>query len=399
MSTPEATTPVTSMSVTVVCGPDRDPALLIARRLRGTDATSVLLEHDLTQVDVGLVGRATERGDGRYDAEVVELAHGCVSCTVREDMLPTLVALAASGTVEHVVLLLPDVVEAAGFLEAFYGLALPATGTGPEATAAQTCHVDRVVAVVRAPDLIPTINRGDTLAELGRTAADADDRCLGELLVRQVETADVIVLFDASATERGLARLLNPTARVLGPDEHVPTRLFDLDRTLDRADPSIVPAGADVRRDADAWTVVWRARRPLHPVRLHEALDPLVDMSLRSRGTIWLAGHPDALVGWEAAGPRLNLGHVGSWLDGGGPCAWDHADPHRRVRAQLDWDAAFGDRYQEVAVTGVGELPDVTGLLDDCLVTDAELRSGLLAAPLPSDPFADVFTHAQSHEV
>lgn len=394
MSTPATTTPVT-----VVCGPDREPALMIARRLRGDSPTRVLLEHDLTQVDLGLVGRSSERGGGRYEADVIELAHGCVSCTMREDMLPALVALAGSGSVEHVVLLLPDVVEAAGFLEAFHGLALPGPTGGPDDhTAAEHCHVDAVVAVVRAPALVPSVVDGSTLAELGRTAADADDRCLGELVVRQVETADVVVLLDSSATERGLVQLLNPTARVLGPDDQVPTGMFDLDRTLDRADPSIVPAGADVRRDADAWTVVWRARRPLHPVRLHEALDPLVDMSLRSRGTVWLAGHPDALVGWEAVGPRLSLGHVGSWLDGDDPCAWDHADPHRRVRAQLDWDAAFGDRYQEVAVTGVGDLPDVLRLLDGCLVTDAELRSGLFAAPLSTDPFADVFAHPHAQE-
>lgn len=380
-----------STPVTIVCGPDRDPALLIARRLRGDRPTHVLLEHDLAQVDLGIVGRATERGGGSYDAEVVELAHGCVSCTVREDMLPTLVALAASGTVEHVVLLLPDVVEAAGFVEAFHGMPLP----GTDATASQSCHLDRVVAVVRANELVETIAAGRTLAELRRTAADADDRCLGEVVVRQLESADAVVLLDASATERGLVRLLNPTARVLGPDDAVPAGLFDLDRMLDRADPSIVPAGADVRRDGDAWTVVWRARRPLHPVRLHEALDELVDGPLRSRGTVWLAGRPDALVGWEATGPRLSLGHIGSWLDGENPCAWDHADPHRRVRAELDWDAVFGDRYQEVALTGVGEIPDLVAVLDHCLVTDAELRSGQFAAPLPADPFADVFAHTQ----
>lgn len=380
-----------STPVTVVCGPDRDPALMFARRLRGDSPTHVLLEHDLGQVDLGLVGRATERGGGRYDARVVELAHGCVSCTVREDLLPTVAAMAASGTVQHVVLLLPDVVEAAGLIEAFHSMTLPGTDT----TVSRTCHIDRVVAVLRATHLIETIARGRTLAELGRTAADADDRCLGEVVVRQVETADVVVLLDAPATERGLVRLLNPTARVLGPDDVVPDGVFDLARLLDRADASVVPAGADIRRDADAWTVVWRARRPLHPVRLHDVLDHLVDASLRSRGTIWLAGRPDALVGWEATGPRLSLGHIGSWLDGGDPCAWDRADPRRRVRAELDWDASFGDRYQEVALTGVGKLPDFTALLDSCLVTDSELRSGRFAAPLATDPFADVFAHSQ----
>lgn len=380
-----------STPVTIVCGPDRSPARLVARRLRGEEPTSVLLEHDLDQVDLGVVARSTERGGGRYDAAVVELAHGCVSCTVREDMLPSLVALAGSGSVERIVLLLPDVVEPAGVVEAFHGLALDADGT----TAADSCHVDRVVCVVRGPELVPALADGLTLAEVGRAAADADDRLLGELVARQVETVDAVVLLDAGADERGLARLLNPTARVVGPDERLPGTLFDLDRTLDRADPSLVPAGADLRRDGDAWTVVWRARRPLHPVRLHQALDALLEDALRSRGTVWLAGRPDALVGWEATGPRLSLGHVGAWLDGADPCAWDHVDPQRRARAELDWDPTFGDRYQEVAFTGIGAVPDLMTVLDACLVTDTELASGALTTPVAEDPFADVFAHAQ----
>lgn len=380
-----------STSITIVCGPDREPARLVARRLRGDAPTAVLLEHDLDQVDLGVVARSTERGDGRYDATVVELAHGCVSCTVREDMLPSLVDLATSGDVDHVVLLLPDVVEPAGVLEAFHGLVLAESGR----TASQSCHVDRVVCVVRGPDLVPALADGLTLAEVGRTAADADDRLLGELVARQVETADVVVLLDAGPGERGLARLLNPTARVVGPADPVTPATFDLDRALDRADPSLVPAGADLRRDGDAWTVVWRARRPLHPVRLHDALETLVADALRSRGTVWLAGRPDALVGWEATGPRLCLGHIGSWIDGGGPCSWEHVDPQRRARAELDWDPAFGDRYQEVAFTGVGVVPDVAAVLDTCLVTDAELASGALGSPVAEDPFADVFARAQ----
>jgi G3E family GTPase len=387
--------------VTVVCGPDRAHSLRTARRLLAGDPSRVLVEHDLTHVEAGLVGRTEQWGDGRVEATVVELAHGCVSCTLREDVLPALVVLARAGNASHVVLLLPDVVEPAGFVEAFHGLPLPLPGAedrGDGVTAAVDCRISRIVAVVDAPGLVPTVAEGLTLAETGRAAADADDRTLGEVAVRQVETADVVVASDAGPTERALVELLNPGVRLVHETDVVtdvlPVDVFDLERALDRGDPSVVPAGPEVRRDADAWSVTWRARAPLHPGRLHEALTDLTDTVLRSRGTVWFAGHPEAMVGWDGVGPRVSLGAVGSWLDGAEPCAWDHAHPHHRLRAELDWDDAFGDRYQELCLTGVGELPHrAVDALTAAVLTEVELRAtdGGRRSPPGEDPFADVF--------
>jgi G3E family GTPase len=396
--------------VTVVCGPDRAHSLRTARRLLDADPARVLVEHDLTQVEAGLVGRTEQWGDGRVEATVVELAHGCVSCTLREDVLPALVGLARSGRASHVVLLLPDVVEPAGFVEAFHGmpLSLPGDGDGTagttDTTAAVHCRISRIVAVVDAPDLVPTVAAGLTLAEAGRAAADADDRTLGEVAVRQVETADIVVAGDAGPTERALVELLNPGVRLVhetdAAGDVLPAGVFDLERTLDRGDPSVVPAGPDVRRRADAWSVTWRARAPLHPCRLHDALTDLTDTVLRSRGTVWLAGHPGAMVGWDGVGPRVNLGEVGPWLDGAEPCAWDHAHPHHRLRAELDWHDTFGDRYQELCLTGVGELPHrAVDALAAALLTEVELRAtdGGRRSPVGEDPFADVFV-PQDHD-
>lgn len=379
--------------VTLLCGVDHSPVAQLASRLIGADPSQVVLSHDLTQVATGLVGRTTTWGDGRLDAVVVELTHGCVSCTVRHDILPALVELAASDTTSHIVLALPEVVEPAGFLEAFHGLLLD----GQQTVAADHCGIRQVVSVVQGDELVQRIAAGDTLEELGRTAADADDRCLGEVVVHQIETADVVVVEAADATSVGIVRLLNPAAAVCRPDDVIPLRRFDLDASLQRADPSVVPAGPELRREADAWSFVWRARRPLHPQRLHDLLEEAVDCSLRSRGTIWLAGRPEAVIGWESVGPRLCLGHIGSWLDGGAECGWEHAHPERQARAQLDWHAQFGDRFQEIAFTGTGSLPiHLAEALDGCLLSEQELRRGWLhtdhhGAMSGADPFADVF--------
>jgi G3E family GTPase len=384
--------------VTVVCGPDRAHSLRTARRLLGGDPFRVLVEHDVTQVEAGLVGRTEQWGDGRVEATVVELAHGCVSCTLREDVLPALVALARSRHASHVVLLLPDVVEPAGFVEAFHGMPLSLPGEDDGVTAATACRISRIVAVVDAPGLVPTVAEGLTLAETGRAAADADDRTLGEVAVRQLETADIVVAGDAGPTERALVALLNPGVRLVhegdAATDVLPADVFDLERALDRGDPSVVPAGPEVRRDADAWSVTWRARAPFHPARLHDALTDVTDTVLRSRGTVWLAGHPGAMIGWDGVGPRVSLGVVGSWLDGAEPCAWDHAHPHHRMRAELDWHDAVGDRYQELCLTGVGELPHrAVDALAAAVLTEVELRAteNGRRSPAGGDPFADVF--------
>ncbi len=383
--------------VTVISGPDQAVGLALGRRLLGGDPGRVLLHHDVCQVGDGLVGRTTEYGDGRFDAAVVELEHGCITCTVRLDILPTLVALAGSDAVSHVVLVLPEVVEPGGFVEAFYGVVIE-----PEdITAAQRCHITRIVASVAAADLVDTLSEGLSLSEAGRQAADADDRTLSEVVVRQVEAADVIVVVDSGATERALLRLLNPTAVLLAevdvPMDILPENLFDLQAVLDRTDPSVVPATADVRREDGAWSIVWRARGPLHPARLQEVLDGVVDTSLRSRGMLWLAGHPEAMVGWDGVGPRVSLGVVGPWLDGADDHAWDHAHPHHRMRAELDWHPDTGDRYVELVLTGVGDLPHrALDALSAAELTDRELGvSDHGRRPAPGDdPFRDVFETA-----
>jgi G3E family GTPase len=387
-----------STPVTVICGPVRFDSLRLARRLLGTDAGRVLVEHDLTQVTDGLVARTETWGDGQLEVGVVELAHGCVSCTLREDVLPALVRLAATPGTEHVLLLLPDVVEPAGFVEAFHGMPLDER----ELPASAHCRISRIVAVVDAENLVPTIADGLTLAEADRTAADADDRTLGEVAVRQLETADIIVLRDAGPTERALVRSLNPGARLIAdagvPADVLPVDVFDLDRALDRGDPSLVPTDLDrlddIRRRGDVWSITWRARKPFHPVRLHEALTDLTESVLRSRGTVWLAGHPGEMVGWDGVGPRISLGVAGSWLEGGEPCAWDHAHPHHRLRAELDWDPVVGDRHQELLLVGIGELPHgALAALSDALLSQVELQAtgGGRRHPGGEDPFADVF--------
>src|SRR5690242_20720938 len=77
-------------------------------RLRTERAGTAVVHHDLREVGEGVVHRRLRFGspgpDEADDSEVLELAHGCVSCTLREDVLPLLAGLARKPAVEQIVL-------------------------------------------------------------------------------------------------------------------------------------------------------------------------------------------------------------------------------------------------------------------------------------------------------
>lgn len=343
-----------------MCGLDRAATLPAGRRLLRGRSDAQLLLHCLDQLDLGLVSRTIESGTGAIDAEVIDLAHGCVSCTLREDVLPTLRQMAADQSIDHVVVVLPEAVEPIGFLESFLFLA-DADG----ATTADVCRIQSVVALVDSTGLVPSLSNHETLADRGLSIGDTDDRGVGDVLVRMVECADVVVAPAASPQERALLRMLNLDAEIVGAAPALVAPAFDFARTSARTSPAIVDHfGFDCHQD-DAWTLHWRTNRPLHPIRLHDALDDIAEIALRGRGHFRIATRPAAVVEWDSVGSRLRLGAP--------------AD---------DVDPMFG----QLSFVGVSERhPVILRALDAAVLTDAELAAPAAMWSSIDDPFLDIW--------
>jgi G3E family GTPase len=317
---------------------------------------------------------------GRGGERLVELTNGCICCTLREDLLESVGALAREGRFDTIL------IESTGISEPMPVAATFEWAFEDGTSLSDHARLDTMVTVVDASGFLAELERGDRLDERALAAAEGDERGISDLLVDQVEFADVLVLNKTDlatpeqlATTEGLLRKLNPNARLVRSRRGVVDMVDVLD--TGRYDPvtaATSPGWAEElagshtpeTEEYGIRSVTYRADRPFHPARLAAALEGWEGV-LRSKGFCHIASRPHTLAVWSQAGPNLSI-EPGELLDG-------HAARQELVFIGVDLDRDEPRRR-----------------LDPALLTDAELAAGpsgwrLLDDPLP--PWDDLEAH------
>ncbi|MBD9725813.1 GTP-binding protein [Streptomyces caniscabiei] len=335
-----------------------------------------VIVNDMSEVniDAALV-RGGEAALSRTEERLVEMTNGCICCTLRDDLLEEVDRLAREGRFDYLL------IESSGISEPMPVAATFAFARDDGATLGDLARLDTMVTVVDAVNFLPELAGGDELVARGLDQYEDDERTVSDLLMDQVEFADVIVLnkldlVDTATAERLAATLarLNPAARIV-PVSHgrvrvqdvLGTEAFDLERAQ-QAPGWVRELNGEHVPETEEYGIsstVFRAERPFHPGRLWEFVTEGLDSGafgqvLRSKGFFTLAGRPGVIGLWSQAGSVARF----------------------EPTAAQDEEAPFA---QELVFIGTGLRGDaLRAALAGCLVTGDEAGSGALDDPFPA---------------
>ncbi|WP_019961645.1 zinc metallochaperone GTPase ZigA [Woodsholea maritima] len=336
----------------------------------------------------------------RTEESLVEMTNGCICCTLRDDLLKEVRRLAQDGRFDYLL------IESTGVSEPLPVAATFNFRTEEGESLEDVARLDTMVTVVDAVNLLNDYASPDFLKDRGEAAGEEDTRTLVNLLVEQIEFADVILLNKVDAATRAqldaarkIIRSLNPHADVIETtmsrvalDKVLNTGRFDHDKAEEHPLWYKELYGfADHKPETEEYGVksfVYRARRPFHPEKLYAFINSAWAGVIRAKGHFWLATRPEWAGELSQAGALVRHEAMGFWWSSIPQARWpDH--PQWREHIAKSWHPVYGDRRQEIVFIGTDmDEDDIRRRLDACLVGehDAETLS-IEAWSQLKDPF------------
>lgn len=299
----------------------------------------------------------------RTDEKLVEMTNGCICCTLRDDLLAEVRRLADEDRFDYLL------IESTGISEPLPVAATFEFRDEDGDSLSDVARLDTMVTVVDTINLLKDYSSHDFLQDRGESLGDEDNRSLVDLLVDQIEFADVVVLNkfaeagpDNQDAARKIVTSLNPDAQIIETDySTVPadrifnTGLFDFEEA--HRHPLWVKelyGFADHTPETEEYGVtsfVYRARRPFDPQKVHDILTGDLPGVIRAKGHFWVATRPDWVAEFSMAGALTSIKPLGTWWAAVPTDRWPD-NPDALAHLKKFWEEPYGDRRQELVFIG-----------------------------------------------
>lgn len=358
-----------------------------------------VIVNDMSEINIDAATVKNEIGFNRAEEKLVEMSNGCICCTLREDLLEEISRLAAEGKYDYLVIESTGISEPLPVAETFTFADEDGVSLSDVAT------LDTMVTVVDALNFLKDYDHAQSLQEVGENLGEDDERSVADLLVEQVEFADVILiskidLVSQNELERlkSILRTLNTEAQLIPIENgNVP-----LTQVLDTGKFSFEKA-----QQAPGWlkelrgehvpeteefgisSFVFEARRPFYPQKFYDFLHSkeIAGKLIRSKGFFWLATRPHFAGSWSQAGGMARYGAAGLFWSAVPKEQWPD-DPEYLKAIEQQWVEPFGDMRQELVFIGQNlDKEDIIKRLNDCLLSDDDLLKGRIEWAKFTDPF------------
>ena len=337
----------------------------------------------------------------RAEEKLVEMSNGCICCTLREDLLEEVSKLAKEGRFDYLL------IESTGISEP---LPVAETFTFRDESGqslADIARLDTMVTVVDGLNFLQDYQAADSLASRGETLGEDDERSITDLLIEQIEFADVILISKIdliSSVERleliAILERLNAQAdiipMVMGEvplKKILDTGRFDFERAAQAPGWLQELRGEHVPETEEYGiaSTAYRARRPFHPERFFNFIDrPWTNGKLlRSKGFFWLASKYQEAGSWSQAGGLMRYGFAGRWWRFVPRDQWPQ-DPESNAEILKKWLPDTADCRQELVFIGQHiDFGLLSAELDACLLNDQEMALGIEGWKQLNDPFGE----------
>jgi len=368
--------------------------------LRNRDNLRVaVIVNDMSEINIdgGEVQRDVTLN--RAEEKLVEMSNGCICCTLREDLLEEVSKLAKEGRFDYLL------IESTGISEP-----LPVAETftfrdDSGQSLADIARLDTMVTVVDGLNFLQDYQEAESLASRGETLGEDDERSITDLLIEQIEFADVILiskidLISSTARRELIAILerLNAQAEIIPMvmgevplKKILDTGRFDFERAAQAPGWLQELRGEHVPETEEYGiaSTAYRARRPFHPERFFNFIDrPWTNGKLlRSKGFFWLASKFQDAGSWSQAGGLMRYGFAGRWWRFVPRDQWPQ-DAQTKAEILQKWLPDTADCRQELVFIGQHiDFALLTAELDACLLDDQEMSLGIEQWKQLKDPF------------
>ena len=349
----------------------------------------------------------------RVDEKLVEMQNGCICCTLREDLIKEVKKLALQKKFDYLLIESTGIAEPLPVAQAF------TFQDEKGVTLSKFSRLDTMVTVVdcfnfythlhSVEKVIETVQKGDK--------TESTEIPLSQLLIDQIEFANVIVLnkTDLVAEEQvrkieECVKKLSPSAQVIRSEfGRVPlktiinTKMFDFDKAQESAgwiQELMKPAHTPETLEYGISSFTYLRRRPFHAARLKQFLDVTIKENaifkavVRSKGYMWVAQRQIHSFQFAKVGELVDFLSEDLWFADIPQEHWAKREAdfqELKSHVKRKWEEPFGDRRQEVVFIGIDmNRKEIEAVLDSLLLTDDEFKLGPdgwkdLEDPLPQD--------------
>lgn len=374
------------------------------------DKKVAVIVNDMSEINIDKSMVQNEVTLSHKEEKLVEMSNGCICCTLREDLLLEVTKLAKAGRFDYLVIESTGISEPLPVAETFTfededGISL-----------SDVARLDTMVTVVDAANFFDDYDEAKLLQEKGESLGEEDERSVADLLVDQIEFADVILisktdLVDSAQIDRlnAVLKTLNTRAKVIpiaegkvAIDEILDTKLFNFEQAETAPGWMKEMRGEHIPETEEYGisSFVFRARKPFHPKKFYDFLhsDSIAGKLIRSKGYFWLATRPQFAGYWSQAGGTARYGFAGMFWKAVPEQEWPE-DPEFLESIKESWEEPFGDMRQELVFIGQGlDKDQVTRTLEGCLISDDDLLRGKDHWATLPDPFPAALENEEGEE-